>query len=53
MREARDLINGGGIQINDQKPTVGQMFARTDILSDVDAFKVQKGKKKIVLVKPV
>jgi tyrosyl-tRNA synthetase len=53
MREARDLINGGGIQINDEKPTVGDYFERSQVLPDLDAFKVQKGKKKIVLVKPV
>ncbi|HZZ69778.1 MAG TPA: tyrosine--tRNA ligase, partial [Phenylobacterium sp.] len=53
MREARDLINGGGIQINDLKPVVGQYFRKDDVLPEFGAFKVQKGKKKIVLVKPV
>jgi tyrosyl-tRNA synthetase len=53
MREARDLIAGGGIQINDRKPAVGDYFERTDILADQGAFKVQKGKKTIVLVKPI
>jgi tyrosyl-tRNA synthetase len=53
MREARDLIAGGGIQINDQKPAVGDYFERSQILAGLGAFKVQKGKKKIVLVKPV
>jgi tyrosyl-tRNA synthetase len=53
MREARDLINGGGIRINDEKPVVGQYFKRTDVLPELGAFKVQKGKKSIVLVKPI
>ena len=53
LREARDLIVGGGIQINDQKPGVGDYFERSDALADRGAFKVQKGKKTIVLVKPI
>jgi tyrosyl-tRNA synthetase len=53
LREARDLINGGGIQINDQKPTVGQCYDIDNVLADLGAFKVQKGKKKIVLLRPV
>jgi tyrosyl-tRNA synthetase len=52
MREARDLIAGGGIQINDQKPSIGDYFERSDVLPDHGAFKVQKGKKTILLVKP-
>jgi tyrosyl-tRNA synthetase len=53
MREARDLINGGGIQINGLKPTVGEYFEQSQVLPDLGAFRVQKGKKKIVLVKPI
>ena len=53
LREARDLISGGGIQINDQHPAVGDYFEKTQILPDVAAFKIQKGKKKIVLLKPI
>ena len=53
MREARDLIAGGGIQINDRKPAVGDYFERSDVLPDRGAFKIQKGKKTILLVKPV
>ena len=53
MREARDLIQGGGIRINDEKPEVGQRYKRADVLPELGAFKVQKGKKSIVLVKPV
>ena len=53
MREARDLIAGGGIQINDSKPAVGDYFERSDVLPKQGAFKVQKGKKTILLVKPV
>jgi len=53
MREARDLIGGGGIQINDAKPAVGDFYERDQVIAELGAFKVQKGKKKIVLVKPV
>jgi len=53
MREARDLIGGGGIQINDAKPSVGDFYERDQVIAELGAFKVQKGKKKIVLVKPV
>ncbi|MDB5475292.1 MAG: tyrosine--tRNA ligase [Phenylobacterium sp.] len=53
MREARDLIQGGGIRINDEKPLVGQYYARSDALANLGAFKVQKGKKTIVLAKPI
>jgi tyrosyl-tRNA synthetase len=53
MREARDLIGGGGIQINDAKPSVGDFYERDQVIAELGAFKVQKGKKKIVLIKPV
>ena len=53
MREARDLIGGGGIQINDAKPAVGDFYERDQVIAELGAFKVQKGKKKIVLVKPI
>jgi tyrosyl-tRNA synthetase len=53
MREARDLIGGGGIQINDAKPAVGDFYERDQVIAELGAFKVQKGKKKIVLVRPV
>jgi tyrosyl-tRNA synthetase len=52
-REARDLINGGGIRINDHKPLLPRTYSRNDVLKEHNAFKVQKGKKTIVLVKPV
>jgi tyrosyl-tRNA synthetase len=47
------LIEQNGVSINDAKPSVGQVYARGDVLPDLGAFKVQKGKKTIVLVKPV
>ncbi len=53
MGDARRLIQGGGASINDAKPAVGQTYARGDVLPDLGAFKVQKGKKSIVLLKPV
>jgi tyrosyl-tRNA synthetase len=53
MREARDLIGGGGIQINGAKPAVGDFYERDQVIAELGAFKVQKGKKKIVLVKPI
>jgi tyrosyl-tRNA synthetase len=53
MREARDLIAGGGIHINDQKPSVGDYFERAQVLTDLGAFKIQRGKKTIVLLRPI
>jgi tyrosyl-tRNA synthetase len=53
MGEARRLIQQNGVSINDQKPAVGQTYAREDALPDLGAFKIQKGKKSIVLLKPV
>jgi tyrosyl-tRNA synthetase len=53
LSAARRLIDGSGVSINDAKPSVGQLYARADALPDLGAFKVQKGKKTIVLVKPV
>jgi tyrosyl-tRNA synthetase len=53
LSAARRLIEQNGVSINDAKPSVGQVYARGDVLPDLGAFKVQKGKKTIVLVKPV
>ncbi len=53
LGEARRLIQGAGASINDAKPAVGQTYTREDALPDLGAFKVQKGKKTIVLLKPV
>jgi len=53
MGEARRLIQGAGASINDAKPAVGQTYTREDVLADLGAFKVQKGKKSIILLKPV
>ncbi|MEZ5936677.1 MAG: tyrosine--tRNA ligase [Hyphomonadaceae bacterium] len=50
---AKRLIQQNGAQINDARPEVGQLYARGDVMADLGAFKVQKGKKSIVLLKPV
>lgn len=51
--EARRKMGEGAVRVNDQKVGEDQTHAWADILSDVEAFKVQVGKKRIALVKPV
>ena len=50
--EAKRLLQQNGAQINGEKPTVGQLYSITDVMEDLSAFKIQKGKKQIVLLKP-
>ncbi|MEO0606676.1 MAG: tyrosine--tRNA ligase [Pseudomonadota bacterium] len=51
--EARRKMNEGAVRVNDDKISADQTHAWSDILSEVEAFKVQVGKKRIALVKPV
>lgn len=51
--EARRKMGEGAVRVNDQKVAADQPHPWGDILSDVEAFKVQVGKKRIALVKPV
>ncbi|MEO1321639.1 MAG: tyrosine--tRNA ligase [Pseudomonadota bacterium] len=51
--EARRKMNEGAVRVNDEKVAADQTHAWTETLADVDAFKVQVGKKRIALVKPV
>ncbi len=52
--EAKRKIAEGAVRVNDVKITnLTTMHNYDDVLPDVDAFKVQIGKKRIVLVKPV
>ena len=51
--EARRKMGEGAVRVNDAKVGEDQTHAWTDILTDVEAFKVQVGKKRIALVKPV
>ncbi|MEM9178144.1 MAG: tyrosine--tRNA ligase [Pseudomonadota bacterium] len=51
--EARRKMGEGAVRVNDEKIAADQTHAWTDILTEVDAFKVQVGKKRIALVKPV
>ena len=51
--EARRKISEGAVRINDEKIAEDQLHPYDDVLSDVGAFKVQIGKKRIALVKPV
>ncbi len=53
LGEARRLIAGGGVSINDRRMTSDEMLSYDRLLPELGAFKVQVGKKKIVLVKPV
>jgi tyrosyl-tRNA synthetase len=54
LSEARRHIEGGGVRINDERITdYAKEYRYSDVLSDVDAFKIQFGKTKIVLVRPV
>lgn len=51
--EARRKMGEGAVRVNDEKIAADQSHAWGDVLADVDAFKVQIGKKRIALVKPV
>ncbi len=51
--EARRKMGEGAVRVNDEKIPADQTHAWADILSEVEAFKVQVGKKRIALVKPV
>lgn len=51
--EARRKMGEGAVRVNDEKVPADQTHAWNDILAEVDAFKVQVGKKRIALVKPV
>ena len=46
-------MNEGAVRVNDEKIAADQAHAWDQILDDVQAFKVQVGKKRITLVKPV
>ena len=52
LGEARKLIANGGVSINDRRMADDESHTYDQILPDLQAFKVQVGKKKIVLVKP-
>ncbi len=51
--EAKRKIAEGAVRINDEKITESRNHNYNEILESVSAFKVQIGKKRIVLVKPV
>jgi len=53
LGEARRLIANGGVSINDQRMSADEQHTYHQLLPELGAFKVQVGKKKIVLVKPV
>jgi tyrosyl-tRNA synthetase len=53
LGEARRAIAGGGVRINDEKIAEDRMHGYDELLPDHGAFKVQFGKTKIVLVKPI
>lgn len=54
LSDARRKIAEGAVRINDlQIADPKQFFRKLDVLPETGAFKVQYGKKKIVLVKPV
>ena len=53
LGEARRLIANGGVSINDRRIEQDEHHTYDQLLPDHQAFKVQVGKKKIVLVKPV
>jgi tyrosyl-tRNA synthetase len=53
LSDARRKISEGAVKINDSAVTDGKKYYRKDdVNADTGAFKVQYGKKKIVLVKP-
>ncbi len=49
--EARRKIQEGAVRINDARISAEAVHSWSDVLSDVDAFKVQVGKKRLALVK--
>ncbi len=51
--EARRKLGEGAVRVNDEKIATDRTHDWADILADVEAFKVQVGKKRIALVKPV
>lgn len=51
--EARRKLKEGAVRINDDKVTDDMVHDWDSVLADVGAFKVQVGKKRIALVKPV
>lgn len=51
--EARRKMGEGAVRVNDEKIAADQAHAWSDVLDEVEAFKVQVGKKRIALVKPV
>ena len=51
--EARRKISEGAVRINDEKVLENKIHRYTDNPADMDAFKVQIGKKRIALVKPI
>ena len=53
LGEARRLIAGGGVSINDRRMTEDEHHTYDQLLTDFDAFKVQVGKKNVKLVKPI
>lgn len=53
LGEADRHIAGNAIRINDELITESRMHGYDELLTDYGAFKVQFGKKKIVLVRPV
>ena len=53
LGEGRRAIAGGAVRINDERIAQDRMHTYDEMLPDHGAFKVQFGKTKIVLVKPV
>lgn len=51
--EARRKLGEGAVRVNDEKILAEQTHDWDEMLGDVSAFKVQIGKKRIALVKPV
>ncbi|MDJ0921165.1 MAG: tyrosine--tRNA ligase [Henriciella sp.] len=51
--EARRKLGEGAVRVNDEKIAEDQTHDWDALLAEVDAFKVQVGKKRIALVKPV
>ena len=49
----RRKIGEGAVRVNDEKVSEDQAHDWSNTLSDVGAFKVQVGKKRLALVKPV
>jgi tyrosyl-tRNA synthetase len=54
LSDARRKIDSGAVKINDESISDSRKwFGKSDVDSQTEAFKVQYGKKKIVLLKPV